>query len=110
MNTASLVVIAVAVICGVSAFVCPRCTHPNDPNSCTETHNCTNANQDTCHLNINTVNGHNRVQYVCQVAANCHLHETQHCDLTVDGHCIFCCDSIAACKVQRDALFPSSGR
>ncbi|XP_013067383.2 uncharacterized protein LOC106055608 [Biomphalaria glabrata] len=105
MNTTSLLVLGVAVFCGVSALDCPRCVHQADPASCTDTRTCSNATADICHLSITTSNGHHRVLYNCQIAANCHLHETQHCDLTVDGHCNFCCDSLDSCKIQRDGIF-----
>uniref|UniRef100_A0A2C9M3D8 Secreted protein n=1 Tax=Biomphalaria glabrata TaxID=6526 RepID=A0A2C9M3D8_BIOGL len=106
MNAISIIVFAAAVIYAVSAINCPRCTDENDWTSCTDTQTC-NGNDDTCQLVVENDGTRHRVNYHCTHSQNCQQHETQHCDITVHGHCTFCCDTIASCRNQREGIFDS---
>ncbi|KAK6962665.1 hypothetical protein BgiMline_032778 [Biomphalaria glabrata] len=64
MNSISLVVFAAAVIYGVSAITCPRCTNENDWTTCTDTHTC-NGNDDTCQLVVENDGTRHKLAYHC---------------------------------------------
>ncbi|KAI8772547.1 collagen alpha-1(XII) chain [Biomphalaria glabrata] len=104
MKTTSLIVFTVAVIYGVSAIECPRCTNPNDWNSCSATHAC-NGPDDTCQLVIENDGTKHKINYHCIHRQNCQQHATTYCDITVHGHCSMCCDTIDSCKILLDTVF-----
>uniref|UniRef100_A0A2C9LEG4 TNFR-Cys domain-containing protein n=1 Tax=Biomphalaria glabrata TaxID=6526 RepID=A0A2C9LEG4_BIOGL len=99
------ILFAAAVITGVSAFTCPKCTNENNWRSCTDSQTCT-GNVDICQLIVENDGTRHKLDYHCAHSQNCHdEHETQHCDINLNGHCQFCCDSIASCKTQREGIF-----
>ncbi|KAK6962668.1 collagen alpha-1(XII) chain [Biomphalaria glabrata] len=105
MNSVNLIVLSAFIVYGVSAISCPRCTNENDWQTCTGTQTC-GGGDDTCQLEIdNNNNDRYKLIYHCTHSQNCQHHETQHCDLTAQGRCIFCCDSLASCRTQLEGVF-----
>ncbi|XP_055892567.1 uncharacterized protein LOC129927432 [Biomphalaria glabrata] len=85
-------------------IMCPDCTDPYDPDTCTDVQYCQDTNHDICELHVHLAE-FNRVTYFCSTSHQCINRESQACNVSTNEMCTFCCDDLHHCEMQRRNLF-----
>ncbi|BFZ13233.1 hypothetical protein BsWGS_16272 [Bradybaena similaris] len=85
------------------AAVCPVCTNKYDYNSCTQTQSC-GTDWDYCELIVKP-NDLYSLEYVCKQALECVDLADGQCQPGVNETCLYCCDDLVTCQLQRDDLY-----